>query len=151
MARFSRGEIEAAFRRFQEAAATAAATGDWRGWAECFTEDATYYEHHFGRMSGREQILAWITETMSAFPNDHMVAFPVDWYVVDEDRGWVICQVQNRMADPGDGSVHEVYNWTRLEYAGDGRFSYEEDMYNPAEFVAMIERWMEARRRAGTA
>ena len=38
------------------------------------------------------------------------------------------------MADPGDGSVHREFNWTKLHYAGDGKFYYEEDMYNPVEF-----------------
>lgn len=151
MGRFTREEVESAFHRYQDAAAAAAVTGDWRPWAACFTEDATYHEHHFGRMSGRDQILSWITETMRAFPNNQMVAFPVDWYVIDEDRGWVICQVQNRMADPGDGTVHQAYNWTRLEYAGGGLFSHEEDMYNPAEFVEMINGWLAARERSGTA
>ena len=50
------------------------------------------------------------------------------------------------MADPGDGSVHQAYNLTVLHYAGDGRWSYEEDVYNPTHFVSMIEGWQ--RRRA---
>ena len=38
-------------------------------------------------------------------------------------------------SDPGDGSVHEAANITILHYAGDGRWSYEEDVYNPAHFA----------------
>ena len=36
------------------------------------------------------------------------------------------------MSDPGDGSIHQEYNFTLLKYAGDGKWSYEEDIYNPA-------------------
>jgi hypothetical protein len=67
--------------------------------------------------------------------------------VIDEERGWVVCAIWNVMRDPGDGSVHRAVNWTMLHYAGDGRFSYEEDVYNPAEFGTMIEGWLAARRR----
>ena len=64
---YSRSEMEAAFRHFNETAAHGGATGDWVPWSECFTEDATYDEHHYGVMTGRAEILAWITETMSTF------------------------------------------------------------------------------------
>jgi len=60
-----------------------------------------------------------------------MPEFPIEWYVIDEEKGWVVCQVWNRMEDPGDGSVHQEYNITILKYAGDGRWSSEEDVYNP--------------------
>ena len=50
----------------------------------------------------------------------------------------MVCQVWNRMKDPGDGSVHQEYNFTLLKYAGDGRWSYEEDIYNPMRFGAMV-------------
>ena len=50
--------------------------------------------------------------------------------------------------DPGDGSLHREYNWTMLHYAGNGLFSYEEDMYNPAEFGTMIQGWLEAKKAA---
>ena len=29
-----------------------------------------------------------------------------------------------------------------LHYAGDGKFSYEEDAYNPASFVPMVTTWL---------
>jgi hypothetical protein len=78
---------------------------------------------------------------MSTYPGSAMPEFPIGWSVIDDDRGWVICQVWNRMADPGDGSIHQAYNVTILKYAGDGRWSYEEDIYNPAHFASMIKEW----------
>ena len=146
MGKYPRQEIEDAFAHYRETAARAAASGDWDEWAELFTEDATYVEHHYGRFEGRQAIRKWIGETMSTAINKDMNSFPVRWYVIDEDRGWVVCSVINRMADPGDGTVHEADSWTRLDYAGDGRFSLEEDMYNPTEFAQMIASWTEARK-----
>ena len=74
---------------------------------------------------------------------------PIEWHTVDEARGWVICKVWNRLEDPGDGSVHQEYNLTVLHYAGDGQWSYEEDIYNPNEFGVMVGRYLKARRAAG--
>lgn len=148
MGRWSRDELEAAFTAYQERAAEAGRTGDWAKWAEQFTEDAVYIEHHYGRFEGREAIRAWITECMSIPPGNQMPEFPIGWYVIDEERGWIVCQVFNRMEDPGDGSVHEEYNLTVLHYAGDGRWSYEEDVYNPLHFGRMVAGWEKARRGA---
>ena len=138
MSRWSRAEIEEAFDRYQEVARNAGTTGDWREWANLFTEDATYVEHHFGTMGGREAIYNWIQSTMSQWPNNEMIHFPIEWHIIDEARGWVVCKVWNRMADPGDGSLHQEYNFTLLKYAGNGLWSYEEDVYNPARFGEML-------------
>jgi len=78
---------------------------------------------------------------MSTYPGNKMPAFPVEWYVIDEEQGWVVCHVQNRMEDPGDGTIHQSPNVTILHYAGDGLWSYEEDVYNPSNFVPMLEGW----------
>ncbi len=53
---FTSDEIEQAFATYQEAAAEAGRTGDWRPWADLFTEDATSIEHMFGDFTGREAI-----------------------------------------------------------------------------------------------
>lgn len=151
MGDWTRDELEAAFVAYQEAAAKAGRTGDWAAWADQFTEDAVYVEHHYGRFEGREAIRTWISQTMADFPGRDMPAFPVGWYVLDEERGWIVCQVLNRMADPGDGSVHEMDNITILHYAGDGLWSYEEDVYNPAHFATMVSGWIQRRRELGAA
>ena len=141
MGRWSRAELEEAFAHYLDTASRAVSSGDWNGWADLFTDDAEYVEHLFGVMQGREAIRTWITETMASYPGNAVVEFPAGWSILDEDRGWVVCQVWNRMADPGDGSVHQAYNITLLKYAGDHRWSYEEDVYNPAHFAEMIQGW----------
>ncbi len=135
---FTRDEIQAAFDRYREAAATAARTGDWSPWVECFTPDAHYVEHLYG------EFRAWIDKTMTVWPFTQMQAFPWDWYTIDAEQGWVVGQVANRFVDPGDGGTYESANWTRLVYAGDGLFGEEEDVYNPERFAPMVKAWLEA-------
>ncbi|HUZ42844.1 MAG TPA: nuclear transport factor 2 family protein [Acidimicrobiales bacterium] len=149
MGRYPRSEIEEAFAHYQEVGARAGATKRWDEWAEMFTEDATYVEHHYGRFQGREEIRAWVSKTMAEPINDDMVGFPMRWYLIDEERSWVLCCVINRMRDPGDGTVHEADNWSRLEYAGNGQWSAQEDMYNPNEFASMIGGWLRANKASG--
>jgi hypothetical protein len=148
MGRWTRNELEEAFARYQERGATAGRTGDWAAWAEQFTEDATYVEHHYGTFHGRKAISEWISGCMATFPGNVMPEFPIGWYVIDEERGWVVCEVWNRMGDPGDGTVHEAANFTLLKYAGTDQWSYEEDVYNPAHFATMVQGWQAAQRAA---
>jgi len=142
MGKYSRQEIENAFEHYQATALQAGTSGDWNCWADLFTEDATYIEHLFGTFGGREAIRNWICTTMAKYPNSEMKYYPIDWYIIDEERGWVSCKVWNRMSDPGDGSLHQEYNFTLLKYAGNGKWSYEEDVYNPRPFQKMVGGWM---------
>lgn len=146
MGRWTREEIESAFDTFQVAALKGGQTGDWRDWADCFTEDCTYFEHHYGKMWGRERVFNWITETMKPYPINQMIAFPMSWYSIDTDKGWIFCEVMNRMADLGDGKIHEEPNLTILHYAGNGLFSYEEDAYNPANMGTMLNGWLASKK-----
>ena len=146
MARWKRKEIEKAFSKFQAAALKGAQTQDWTDWANCFTEDATYFEHHYGRFWGRENILNWITATMGEWPASNMTAFPVSWHCIDRDKGWVICEIMNRMTGLGDGKIYEEPNITILHYAGKGLFKYEEDAYNPHNMGVMIGDWIKAKK-----
>lgn len=148
MGRWSRQELEEAHERYVTVANAAAAARRWDPWVELFTEDVVYVEHLFGRFEGRQAVREWITATMAKWPNSEMTAFPHDWCVCDEERGWWICQIENRFGDPGDGGVYQAPNITILHYAGDGRFSREEDVYNPAAFAEVVARWSAARRGA---
>jgi len=147
MGKWSRAELEEAFENYQRLALEAGTSGSWDAWADQFTEDATYKEHLYGTLGGREAIRKWISDTMAQPINCEMKYYPMEWYVIDEDRGWVICQVWNRMADPGDGSLHQAYNFTKLHYAGNMQWSYEEDIYNPEHFKEMIRGWLDRKKK----
>ena len=149
MGQWTREELQAAHDNFVEVAAVAARTGDWRPWADLFTDDAEYEEHVFGSFRGPDEIHAWIQKTMASFPNVHMTSFPHDRCVCDEERGWWICQIENRFEDPGDGQVYQEANITILHYAGDMKFKREEDVYNPNRFAPMVQAWMAAKKAHG--
>ncbi|MGV9712517.1 nuclear transport factor 2 family protein [Gordonia sp. NPDC003424] len=150
MSTFTHAELDAAFGAFQRTVAEIAVSRDWDRFADMFTVDAVYVEHAFGTMTGREEIRAWIWKTMSAFPGSHMTGYPSLWHVVDAPTGRVICEVDNPMRDPGDGSVISATNLTILTYAGDGLWCREEDVYNPLEFGQAAMRWCERSAQLGT-
>lgn len=150
MGRWSREEIERAFRSYSQAVVEIGQSWDWAHYADLFTEDAVYLEHVYGEMHGREQIREWISSTMNTFPGSEMPLYPNEWYIIDEDRGWVVMKVLNRMKDPGDGSIHQAANLTVLHYGGDGLWSYEEDAYNPMNFLAMVHEYTKRCRALGT-
>ena len=137
-------EIEAAFENFKAVAAEVGRTGEWARFADLFTEDVTYIEHHYGTMKGRAAVREWIVPAMTAWPASRMTSFPWAWHVIDAENGWIVGEVLNVMDDPGDGKTYQAANWSRLIYAGNGLFSEEEDVYNPAEFATMIGEWITA-------
>ena len=147
MGRWTREELESAFDTYQKAALKGAQEKDWRDWANLFTEDASYFEHQYGRFWGRENIYNWINKTMEPCPANCMTAFPISWYSIDEDKGWIICEVMNRMEDLGDGIIYEEPNITILKYAGEGLFSYEEDAYDRQRMGNMVVRWLKTKEK----
>ena len=64
----------------------------------------------------------------------------------DEDRGWIVCEIQNRLNDLGDGEIYQAANITKLHYAGDGMWSYEEDAYNPEAMAVVVKAWLAKKR-----
>ena len=87
MGGWSRDELESSFGEYQRRAAESGRTGEWGPWADLFTDDATYIEHHYGTFHGRAEILRWITATMGEYPGNAMPEFPIGWSVIDEERG----------------------------------------------------------------
>ncbi|MEM7411355.1 MAG: nuclear transport factor 2 family protein [Myxococcota bacterium] len=148
MGRWSKEEIERAFKTYQVQGRAAARSGDWHRWGEMFTEDATYLEHQVGEWGGRAAIAREMAALMHKSEDTPWVwvnQYPVKAYLVDEDRGWVWSQIWNRMEDPGNGRVFQENCLTMLRYDGHGLFSYEEDLYNPHAYVRMVEEWVEVR------
>jgi ketosteroid isomerase-like protein len=122
MPTFSRDEIEREFQRrivMQE-------KDDWKGFGETFTPDAVYVEHHEGTFKGRDKILAWLIPVMDRCRG---WTYPIDWVAIDGNR--VIYHWRNRL--PGtrpDGSYYEFAGVTVVQYAGNGQWSFQEDIYN---------------------
>ena len=70
-----------------------------------------------------------------------MMQFPVEWYVIEGNR--VVYFPWQVFPDPKGGDADYRFACvTVLEYAGDGRFSRQEDVYNPAEGEAVVMRWL---------
>jgi hypothetical protein len=142
--------LQSGFDRYVRAIEKIATSHAWAGFADLFTEDATYCEHVYGDFSGREEIRRWIVETMTTHPGSEMVAFPPAWFVLDPPTNRVICEIRNIMRDPGDGSVHEASNITILTFDDDGGLVREEDIYNPQKFADMVVGWSRVAKEQGT-
>lgn len=135
-----RAEVQAAFEAYRQRAAEAVATGDWTRWSALFTEDAHYREHHYGYFRSRGEIDRWIGEVMQPFPS---MEFPPAFVLIDGNQ--VNALIPNILPAPdGDDGYYGFDVHTILHYAGDGRWSYEEDVYSPAEAQAVVGRWLAA-------
>jgi uncharacterized protein (TIGR02246 family) len=133
---FDRSEVEAAFQRF----VAVGDSGDWNAWADLHSEDCVWVEHHLGVHRGREAIRRGITAVMKPVL---MMFFPVAWHVIDGNR--VVAYIWQQLPDPSGGTAeYRFANITVLEYAGDGLWSYQEDLYNPREAEQVIGRWIAA-------
>ena len=97
-----------------------------------------WVEHHLGTHRGREEIRKGILEVMKPVP---MMVFPVEWSMIEGNR--VVAYIWQQFPDPkGGDAVYRFGNITVLEYAGDGQWSFQEDLYNPREAEQLMKRWI---------
>jgi hypothetical protein len=143
--KFPFDEIRQAYETFKTVSDRCATSADYNAFADLFTEDCIYVEHVYGEMRGREEVRAWIVPLMQTYPIDQMERYTHDWVFFDEENGRVVFCARTHMADPGDGSSHTATNWTMIDYAGNGLWSREEDIYNPLNFGKLIEQWEAAK------
>jgi ketosteroid isomerase-like protein len=117
-----RDEVEEAFLRYWR---TGAVGEDWPAWADLFTDDAVYIEHVLGNMHGRDEIKAWIVPIMNEYSELYTV---YEWHIIEGRR--VVVYMQNRRDDPDPSQPPiDFPGVTILEYAGDGKWSKEEDYW----------------------
>lgn len=106
----------------------------WDALADHFTEDATFIDPAWGRVEGLPAIREFLSESMAGLEG---WTFPREWTQVEGDR--LVTLWQNRL--PGaraDGSPYQAPGISILLYAGDGRFSYEEDLLNMVHVTELI-------------
>jgi hypothetical protein len=141
MGRFSDEEVEVAFR----AGMAIQAAQDWNGWCDVFTDDAVYVEHALGTYVGRDAIRAWLVPVMAPLVGWE---YPERWHLVGGDR--VVSYWDNVMPTPEGLDERFAFSGvTVLDYAGDGRWAREEDIYNEVEMQAVLQRWLAAGGRLG--
>lgn len=106
----------------------------WDALADWFTDDATFIDPAWGRVEGIAAIKEFLVESMQGLED---WTFPRQWTAVEGNRlisGWL-----NRL--PGaraDGSFYEAPGVSIMVYAGDGKFSYEEDLLNMVHVTELI-------------
>jgi hypothetical protein len=136
---FDRAEVQAAFEKYW---ALGAVGEDWDAWCdECFTEDVTYIEHILGNKYGREAVRAWIKSTMEEYG---AIYTAYEWHQIGDD-GRVVVYMQNRRDNPEAGQPPiDFPGITVLQYAGDGKFSMEEDFWSLPEGIDTAKRYAAA-------
>jgi hypothetical protein len=135
---FSRDEVEDAFRTYWR---TGAVGEDWDAWADLFTEDARYIEHVLGDLRGREAIRAWIKPIMAQYQELYTA---YEWHSVEEAACRVMVYMQNRRDHPSGTGTIDFPGITILQYAGNGRWSLEEDFWAVPKAYQTVETYAAA-------
>ena len=99
--------------------------------AALYTDDAVYVDAAWGRIEGRKAIGDWLEHSMVGLGDWR---FPVEFVAVCGDDV-VVKWTQIVPGSRPDGSGFSQSGYSRLRYAGDGKFSYEEDVYNMAHVL----------------
>ena len=143
MGRFSRSELERAVAQYAAVLDECSRTEDWTRFAELFTEDVVYIEHACGTFRGREEVRAWSVAATAPFPHMRLTH---EWVAYDEPNDAIVLGVNNILDHPSKPGVEFSFPCiSRLVYAGDGLFSLQEDVYNPArDAVRVVEDWVAA-------
>ena len=135
MASYPRKEVQTAadaLHRMRDRAS--AGEIGWDALVDLFTEDATYIDPAWGRFKGREAIRRFMHDSMQGLKEWR---FPTEWSVIDGNR--VVNRFLNRL--PGrrpDGTYYDVPGVSILEYAGGGKFSFEEDVINMVHLYEVL-------------
>ena len=124
-----REEVQAAVDRYHDLRARIeAGEHDFGVLADFYTDDAVYIDAAWGRIEGKEAIARWLVDSMAGLGDWR---FPVEFTAIEGDN----VVVKWTQIIPGD---YAQSGYSRLIYAGDGKFSYEEDVYNMVQVLEDI-------------
>lgn len=138
---FPREEVAAAANRFADANVKAEEDRNWAPLADFYTEDAVYT--YVGLTSGGAVEARGKAEIRKIVMGRDMEdyagwTFPFQWIAIDGAR--VITRWSNRAPERrADGSVIECPGMSVLEYAGDGKFKSQFDLYDRLSVKAVID------------
>lgn len=99
--------------------------------ADLYTDDAVYVDAAWGRIEGKTAIAHWLEHSMVGLGDWR---FPIEFTAIEGDDV-VVKWTQIIPGKRPDGSPFTQSAYSRLRYAGDGKFSYEEDLYNMAHVL----------------
>jgi ketosteroid isomerase-like protein len=126
---YSREEVRAAVDRYHELRRRIEAGEEAENFgalADLYTDDAVYIDAAWGRIEGKEAIARWLVDSMVGLGD---WKFPVEFTAV-EGNDVVVKWTQILPVAQPDGTPYRQSGYSRLIYAGAGKFSYEEDVYN---------------------
>jgi hypothetical protein len=121
--------VEAAFARYVDAVRAGAQTGDWSAWVDELHPSATRYDHALGRASGPDAARAWTTPANARFRRASVEAgTPII------GGGRAVALVTYTAEAPSNGDPPVRWDMCLILHLGtDGRFDYEEAVYNPLQ------------------
>ncbi|HEX2381099.1 MAG TPA: nuclear transport factor 2 family protein [Acidimicrobiales bacterium] len=108
----------------------------WTDLAGIFTDDAVFIDPAYGRVEGLDAIRIFLDESMRGLEDWR---FPIEFTAVDGDN--VVIKWTQVLPN---GRLQSGYS--RLIYAGDGKFRYEEDQLNMVHVLSDMKsmRWRPA-------
>ncbi|MGP8059383.1 MAG: nuclear transport factor 2 family protein [Acidimicrobiales bacterium] len=126
---FGRDEVQAAVERYHELRRRideGLEDDAFGALADFYTDDAVYVDAAWGRIEGKVAIASWLVESMVGLGD---WKFPIEFTAI-EGNDVVVKWTQIIPGSRPDGTPYTQSAYSRLVYAGDGKFSYEEDTYN---------------------
>ena len=126
---FGRDEVQAAVERYHELRRRideGLEEDAFGALADFYTDDAVYVDAAWGRIEGKAAIARWLVESMVGLGDWR---FPIEFTAI-EGNDVVVKWTQIIPGQRPDGRPYTQSAYSRLVYAGAGKFSYEEDTYN---------------------
>jgi ketosteroid isomerase-like protein len=127
MPNYPREEIEATVARYVEVRNQIdAKEASWDALLPFFTDDVVFIDPAWGRVQGIDAVRTFLEDSMAGLDD---WSFPVEFTAIAGDNV-VVKWTEVIPGTRADGSPTVQSGSSRLIYAGDGKFRYEEDVLN---------------------